>query len=279
MQDLIEQLDAELRHAPDPTFDVPGTLASGRRAVRRRRLAVGAAGLAVAVVVGGTAALAFDGGGTASGRDRNTAGEPTPTPTATATAPADTWADDELLRVGGNGAIEVNPDADVLERGESTTADGAVHETFHLGLDGREFYALAGDAGYSSTPLPAQGLTLEEWARQQLTLDQDGGEDDRAWVEIDAGSRVSALPGVELVAWRPDPGLGDNFAAPGEPTAVAHVVRDGFTYFLAIRRAPDGTTEAIPYRKDATITTLDAFVAYARDQYATNEQGGSEGLR
>lgn len=276
MQDLIERLDAELTHAPEPTFDVPGTLTAGRRAVRRRRLVVGAAGLAAAVVVGGTAALALDGGGTSSGRDGNVAGTPTPT---ASTAPADAWADDELLRVGGNGAIEVNPDADVIERGESTTADGVPHEIFHLGLDGREFYAVAGDSGYSSVPLPAQGLTLEEWARQQLTLDQDGGEPDQAWVSIDGQSRVSALPGVELVAWRPDPGLGDNFAAPGEPTAVAHVVRDGFTYFLAVRRAPGGATEAIPYRRDDRITTLDAFLSFARDQYATNEQGGSEGLR
>lgn len=278
MQDLIERLDAELSHAPDPTFDVPGTLASGRRAVRRRRLAVGAAGIAAAVVVGGTAALAFDGGGASAGRDGNVA--EAPTTTAPTTAPTDdAWLDDELLRVGGNSRVTVNPDADVIERADFTTADGAVREIFHLGLGGREYYAVAGDAGYSSTPLPAQGLTLREWAEQELTLDRDGGENDRSWVTLDAASKVTAEPGVEVVAWRPDPGLGDNFAAPGEPTAVAEVVRDGFTYFLAVRRSPDGATEAIPYRKDATVATLDAFVSWARDQYATNDEGGSEGLR
>lgn len=277
MQDLIERLDAELSHAPDPTFDVPATLASGRRAVRRRRLAVGAAGLAVAVVVGGTAALALDGGGPSSGRDGNVAGTPTPT---ASTAPADAWADDELLRVGGNGAIEVNPDADVIERANFTASDGITREVFHLELGDREYYALAGDSGYSSVPLPAQGLSLREWAEQILTLgDEDDAGSEQSWVSIDERSRVTPEPGVELVAWRPDPGLGDNFAAPGEPTAVAHVVRDGFTYFLAVRRAPGGATEAIPYRKDDRITTLDAFLSFARDQYATNEQGGSEGLR
>lgn len=289
MQDLIERLDAELTRAPDPTFDIPGTLVSGRRAVRRRRLAVGAAGLAAVVVVGGTAALAFDGGGTTSGRDGNVAD--TPTPTATASASASTsegdaaeevpggWDPDVLLLVLDDGTITVNPDAEVIERGDFTATNGKTGEVFRLSLGDREYYAVADRAGYSSTPVPAQGLTLREWAEQTLTLDEDNGASDRSWVTIDAQSNLKAKPGVEVFVWRPDPGLGDNFAAPGVPTAVAQVVRDGFVFFLAVRQAPDGSTEAISYRKDDAVTTLDEFLAYARDQYATNEQGGSEGLR
>lgn len=286
MQDLVERLDAELDRAPDPTFDIPGTLASGRRAVRRRRLAVGAAGLAAAVVVGGTAALALDGGGTSAGRDGNEAGTPTPTATATSIttegapeATAGGWDADELLLVREDGTIAVNPDADVIERGAFTATNGKVAEVFHLGLGGREFYAVADRSGYTSVPLPAQGLALREWAQQQLTLDEDDGASDRSWVSIDDRSRVTAMPGVELVVSRPDPGLGDGFAGPGEPTAVAEVVRDGFTFFLAIRRLPDGAAEAIAYRKDDRITTLDAFLSYARDQYATDDEGSSEGMR
>lgn len=283
MQDLIERLDAELTRAPDPTFDIPGTLVSGRRAVRRRRLAVGAAGLAAAVVVGGTAALAFDDGDTRSGRDGNVAG--TPTPTATASPAGSTeetpggWEEGVLLLVLDDGSITVNPDAEVIERGDFTATNGKRGEIFRIRLADREYYAVADRAGYSSTPLPAQGLTLREWAEQMLTLDEDNGASDRSWVTIDAQSDVKAKPGVEVFVWRPDPGLGENFAAPGVPTAVAEVVRDGFTFFLAIRQAPDGATEAIPYRKDDAVSTLDEFLTYARGQYATNDQGGSEGLR
>ncbi|NHA01454.1 hypothetical protein G5V59_20995 [Nocardioides sp. W3-2-3] len=98
-------------------------------------------------------------------------------------------------------------------------------------------------------------------------------------MRINGRSQVRPEPGVEIVASRPDPGLGDRFAPAGRPTAVVEVVRDGETWFLAVRRIPGGGTEAIPYRKDATVPTLSAFLAYARTQYAPNESGGSEGLR
>lgn len=284
MQDLVERLDAELSRAPDPTFDIPGTLASGRRAVRRRRLAVGAAGLAVAVVVGGAAALLLDGGGTSSGRDGNVAGTPTGTPSATVTSDDATAAGDGQvvpLYIGLDGVVEVPEGADVIERARFTATTGAEAEIFHVGLGGSEYYAYAttSDSSVGWTRLPAQGLTLREWVEQQLTLGADDGSADRAWVRLDDRWRVRGLPGVQVLEQVSDPGLGDGFAAAGEPTAVAEVVRDGYTYFLAVRRLPDGTTEAIPYRRDDRITTLDAFLSYARDQYATNEQGGSEGLR
>ncbi|HVK27510.1 MAG TPA: hypothetical protein VM575_04165 [Nocardioides sp.] len=284
MQDLIERLDAELSQAPDPAFDIPGTLVSGRRAVRRRRLVVGAAGLAVAVVVGGTAALAFDDGGTSRGRDGHTAGEPTRSPSATATSdggPPRGEGQVVPLYIGLDGAVKVPEGADVVERAHFTASTGAEAEIVHVGLDGEEYYALAAtaDSSVSWTPLPAQGLTLREWAEQQLTVGEDDGAADRAWVRLDERWRVRGLPGVRVVEQIADPGLGENFAPAGEPTVVAEVVRDGYTYFLAVRKAPDGGTEAIPYRKDDRITTLDAFLSYARDKYATNEQGGSEGLR
>ena len=53
MQEIKERLDAELAAPPAPTFDVAATLGAGRRAVRRRRLAVGGAVLGLALVAGG----------------------------------------------------------------------------------------------------------------------------------------------------------------------------------------------------------------------------------
>lgn len=289
MQDLIERLDAELGQAPDPGFDIAGTLLSGRRAVRRRRLAVGAAGLAVAVVVGGTAALALDGGGTRAGRDGGVAGNPTGTPSTSPGAvvtgdvdvPGDLSGTEVPLVIDMDGRVDVPEGADVIQRAHFTATNGAEAEIFHVGIAGREYYAYAAtaDSALGWTPVPAQGLTLREWAEQQLTLHEDGGAEDRSWVRLDDRTRVRPMPGVQVREQWADPGLGENFAAPGEPTAVAEVVRDGFTYFLAVRRSPDGATEAIPYRKDDRITTLEAFLSYARDQYATNDQGGSEGPR
>lgn len=283
MQDIIERLDAELRAAPAAGFEIDRTVRAGRSAVRRRRVAAGSATLAVALAVGGLAWTLAPGGDAGAERPP-VATDPTPTTNASTAPPtpaAPAWAEDELLRVDAEGAVELNPDADVVERADLTAADGTVHEIFQLGLGGQEYYALVDGTGFSTQPLPAQGLTLREWARQLLDLgrEESGSSADLAWVTIDARSRVRPQRGVELVTSRPDPGLGDSFAAAGEPTAVAEVVRDGVTYFLAVRRTADGDTEAIPYRKDATVPTLAAFLSYAREQYATNDAGGSEGLR
>ncbi|MCR1784860.1 hypothetical protein KVF89_20120 [Nocardioides carbamazepini] len=56
MQDIIDRLQAELgeRRTPPPAFEIGTTIGAGRRAVRRRRLAVTTAGLALALVAGGT---------------------------------------------------------------------------------------------------------------------------------------------------------------------------------------------------------------------------------
>ncbi|GAA1504971.1 hypothetical protein [Nocardioides humi] len=65
MQDIIDRLEAELGGPPPaPTFDVGTTIATGRRAVRRRRLAAAGATLALALVAGGAgwaATTRFDG--------------------------------------------------------------------------------------------------------------------------------------------------------------------------------------------------------------------------
>ncbi|MEV4999920.1 hypothetical protein [Nocardioides sp. LML1-1-1.1] len=281
MQDIIERLDAELRTVPAAGFEIEQAVRTGRTAVRRRRVALGGAGLAAVLAVGGLAWAVGPGSGPDGGPDGGTdrtpvAGSPTPTP-----APApEPWEKAELIRVDAEGTITLNPAAAVLEQTRVTDPEGTVHRAFELRLDGQDYYAVADDAGYASQPLPAQGLTLREWAQQLLTLGtSESGSSDEAWVRINERSRVRPEPGVEIVASRPDPGLGDRFAPAGQPTAVAEVVRDGVTWFLAVRRLPGGATEAIPYRKDATVPTLSAFVAYARTQYAPNESGGSEGLR
>lgn len=278
MQDLTERLDAELTRAPDPTFDVPDLLVPGRRAVRRRRLAVGAAGLAAAVVVGGTAALTAGSGDPHAGRDQDVAGRPDASPSATTT---DQAGEVVPLDIHLDGSVEPARGAKVLERSPFTASGGQVAEVFHLALDGQEYYAYGETADNSIgwTPVPAQGLSLDEWAEQQLTLGNASDTDDRSWVSFDDRSRLHPKAGVEIREQLAEPGFGDRFASPGEFTAAAEVRRSDATWFLAVRQTPDGTTEAIPYRKDERIATLEQFIGYARDKYATDEQGGSEGLR
>lgn len=281
MQDVIDRLDAELRRSPDPTFDLPGTLASGRRALRRRRIAAGTAALAIAVAVGG-ALWAVAPGGDGSSRGRVAVDPPssaTPTPTTDA---GTGWGPEEVLRLDDGGRVSLNPAAEVID--SESFIDGG--EAYHVVLGDDEYYALASvDDSISTQRLPAQGMGLVEWANAQSTLGSGdggafgaGGADGTGWVTIDASSRLSPARGVRIVEQRPDPALGDDFAAPGDPTAVAEVVVDQATYFLAVRSI-DGTTDTVPYRRDDVVTTLDAFVSFARGRYAGGDGSGSEGLR
>lgn len=277
MQDVLERLDAELRHSPEPTFDIATTLVAGRRAVRRRRLAAGAAGLAAAVALGGAAWALTPGDDAADGRGGNVAGDPGTSAAASPAPQPEPWGPDELLRVEIDGRVSVNPEAEVLEQRDFTASNGVQADLYVLAYGADEFYAVVEDTSISSRRLPAQGMSAEEWAEEQLTL-RDGAPD-TPWVTIDDRSRLTPEPGVSIVEQRPDPDLGANFSAPGLPTAVAEVERDGVTYFLAVRSFSGRETETITYRRDDTVPTLDAFVAYAQAQYAESPGGGSEGLR
>jgi hypothetical protein len=282
MQDVVDRLDVELRRTPDPTFDVLGTVAGGRRVLRRRRLATGAAALAVAAVIGGAAWATGSGGSEARGR---VAVEPTadPVPTAASTSsPADVEAfgQKDVLIMADDGTSTLNPDAEVIEQAPF----GAGGEMIHVSLGGEEYYVLTmADGSTSTQQLPAQGLTLREWAARNSG---GGSIADEDWVEFDVGSHVVArLDGVTVVRQLPDPDLGENFAGPGEPTALAEVVLDGATYFLAVRAIDGGPAEGIFYRRDGDIATLEQFRTFAIAQYAgdgpdgPDGSGGSEGLR
>lgn len=278
MQDIIERLDRELSAAPATGVDIGLSVAAGRRALRRRRITTGAGVLAAFVVIGGAAALVVGGDDPRTGQDVTQQPPTSPTATATTTDPADGVVP---VDVHLDGSVEPAPGAQVLERAQFTASGGQVAEVFHLRLDGREYYAYGETADNSVgwAPLPVEGLSLDEWAEQQLTRGDASATGDRSWVSFDDRSRLHPKAGVEIGEQRADPGFGERFAAPGEFTAAAEVRRSDATWFLAVRQTPDGATEAIPYRKDDRITTLDAFISYARDQYATNDQGGSEGLR
>ena len=119
MQDILDRLDAELATAPAPTFDLSATIASGRRAVRRRRLAVSGAGVAAALVVAGTAWLVVPGGGDIGGRDGEVAGDPTSSPAAPMTTvppDVDDLSPRDVVLTADDGTLTLNPAAEVIER-------------------------------------------------------------------------------------------------------------------------------------------------------------------
>lgn len=282
MPDIADQIDAAIGAAPPDAPGLDPTLVLGRRALLRRRLTYGVGAAATALVVGGTAWAVAPGGGSDAKDD---------TPfTGTSDSPnaAEPWAVDEFVRVAADGTITVNPGAEVLERREIADQDAVA---FHLRVPwrgGEEHYLVAqpetGLETSRSVPAGTQGLNLVEWATEQL----DEGAvlpPDYMWVRFDEGSHLVALhEGVRIVEQIADPGLGENFARPDAPTAVAEVVFEEKTYFLAVRpidgqKEVRGQSEAIPYRADKRITTLQEFLDYARQQYATNDQGGSEGMR
>lgn len=276
MQDMIDRLARELAQAPEPGFDIASTVASGRKAVRRRRIAAGGAVLAAALVVCGTAWLVVPGD---DGRSESSsvAVEPTPTPTPTATSGAGPEEEAEPVVTGTAGEPAINPAAEVIERDAFTASDGQEAEIYHVRLRAAEYYVYLQPDGASSYPLPAQGLTLREWAEVQLVGPDI--EDDQ-WLRFDRGSHVTpVLFALEIVKQVPDPGLGANFAPAGTPTALVEARLDGATFYLAVRSIGGGKAEAISYRRDDQITTLQQFRTHAQNQYAENESGGSEGLR
>lgn len=280
MQDMIDRLAKELAHAPEPGFDIASTVASGRKAVRRRRIAAGAVVLATALVVGGTAWLVAPGNDDKSDSSQ-VAVEPDATPTASTTVPANVPTEEiEPVVTGTDGEPVVNPAAEVIEQASFTASNGETAEIFHLRLEGEEYYVYLRPQEASSVPLPVQGLTLREWADRQISGAASGQIADDDWVRFGDGSYLTTvLDGLEIVDQLPDPGLGDNFARPGEPTALAEVLLDGTTYFLAVRPGTGNRAEAIAYRRDDQITTLQQFRTHVRHLYSENESGGSEGLR
>jgi hypothetical protein len=232
--------------------------------------------LATALVVGGTAWLVAPGNDDQPDSSQ-VAVEPKATPTPTQTMSAGLEEEAEPVVTGTAGEPAINPAAAVIEQDSFTASNGKQAKIYHLRLHGTEYYVYLQPDSASSFPLPAQGLTLREWAEVQLVGPDI--EDDQ-WLRFDRGSHVTpVLFGLEIVKQVQNPGLGENFAPAGTPTALVEARLDGVTFFLAVRSIDGQRAEAISYRRDDRITTLQQFRTFALNQYAENESGGSEGLR
>lgn len=287
MPDIADQIEAALGATPPAPAGIDETLAAGRKAVRRRRLAYGVGAAATALVIGGTAwALSPGDGGERTGHP-GFSGEPSastrsdPSDPAT-TAPADAlpWHG-EAARVDRRGNLEVKPGWTVTEdlSTEDVTAvevsDGARRRWYLFG-DGVTFSPDGTAPGYDS---------FRAWVEVNIPILRDMANDEERstpaneWPGVPRddlvrwtadASTLEPLPGVELLDVRTPIDLGASFA-PAQETAVASVRVDGEQWYVAARE-PANDPAYLAVRGDQGGATLDAFVEMARARYA--EGGG-----
>jgi hypothetical protein len=253
-------------------------VATGRRRQRNRRLRYGAAGALVAAVAV-TVAVLPDGSGPRSTPDPTpVVQEPSPTPVVTATPEPTQKLSDVLVR--GQHAGYDAQGAVVLRRGwrivrEVPNPLHRVAPDASVGLvvtNGEETYwylldHTADGGGASWDPARVAHARFEQWLTDMVDL--QSGTEPAAYVTFAADGTLEPGVGVRILGQWPDPDV-PGFARPGEDSAVAKVLLDGRVSFVLARRSPGGPTDAIPVDVDVLPEpTLAAFLAYARDRYAS----------
>lgn len=301
--DLQDRLDRAVGAAP-PSTAADDPRVAGRRALRRRRAAV--AGTAVALVLAGSGALAV-GLGDEGGRAAQVAVDPgTPAP-STATSPPATAAppplpeiptirtqpmdpatadpadaastrltDDSWATFRADGALELVPDATVVQRIDDPVASDDRSVALELDRPGRtrSWYLLEWVPG--SYPLPTTtsveagtgGLTsLAAWV---ATVDDPVPPVDQGYgdpVTRAADGTLTAARGVRILQQQAGFDVGGAFAPAGD-TSAALVVRDGVRLFVLVR--PDdvvtvgqpvtGTTDLAGFRSWASRKVADGWL-------------------
>lgn len=278
MDTLKERLDGAFGDGP-PLPPVSVHVLAGRRALRRRRLASGAAAFTAAAVLGTTWYVASPGETNASDL---VAGTPTPsvTPSATADPSADAkpWPAGEVVRYT-DGELEIRPGVVVHQRirnpyhFEAPSLSDAVDLTWQgerqwLIIEKRpEPYGIS-----SSSSEPSAGWAgFADYVADQVDVNGKSGWPDT--FKLDAQGRVVPTALTRVVNRTDDPRLGPDFAAPGETTgaAVVSVVGEEGNYFV-VWRVIDGTLDVITTPPSFTVgATFQELLSLARAQYASGE--------
>ncbi|MFN8193030.1 MAG: hypothetical protein U0R80_01965 [Nocardioidaceae bacterium] len=270
--DLRELFESELGEGPAHR-PLDERLRAGRSAVRRRRLAEVGAGVTAVVIAG--VLLVGGPGRPNAGTDAPEVDEPS-TPAATQEA----WAEDELARFAG-GTWETRPGVEVVDR-----VDNPLHrrgressEGLAVVWKGEETWLLLdhtldrgrGEDSVTSFPARVAMPDLASWVDQQVALQHGDATD--LLVRFGDGETLEPVEGATILAQRPHPALPDNFAGPGDRTAVAKV-RLGDQVWFVLAREIGGQPDFIPTAASIAGPGIDDFLAYAEQQYA-----GGEGLR
>ncbi|MDZ5619909.1 hypothetical protein SFC88_03675 [Nocardioides sp. HM23] len=291
MPDIADQLDAAIGAAPTEAPGLASTLALGRRALRRRRLAYGVGAAATALVIGGTAwAVSPDDSSPNRSDDQGFVGEPSessasdsePEPPQDGARNAGMpWAGEDAARVR-SGQLDVRPGWQVVD---DLSAPGMVAVEVAKG-DRRQWFLFGDAMTIASLRAPALGYdSFEEWVDVNAPLLEDqrtngGTEKPGDWpgvprddlVVLEADDSLLPLDGVTIVEQRRRPDLGDSFATAGDTSAVALVEKDGEQWYVLARRGPDIPEQYIAVPRADGGEDLDAFLELARQRYA--EGGG-----
>lgn len=286
--DLSGRLDAAIGVAPT-AFGPDRTVAvvvAGRRARTRHRAVVGTAALGVVLLVGGGLALGAAGGDRAStgptvatdppASARRASTSPSPDPGQAAAEPG--LLPGERVALTLDGRLLVRPGVEVLQRVRDPL--GSTPPAHSLGLAVRDgdttyWYLLDSDGrtgtGSSSDEARRALPTLRDWLHDQAAV--RSGQPALALVRFTADGRLAPRDGVRLVQQRTGVRLGNDFAGPDDPTAVAEVHWRGATWFVAARRLPGSDPEYLPTAGSIAGPTLDDFLVYARARYSESGAG------
>ena len=283
MDTLQEKLDRSFGDGP-PLPPVAIHVVAGRRALRRRRVASGAAGLTAAAVLVTSWYLASPGNTTGSDR---LAGDPSPSATPSTSEPTEgpstdpagaAWPRGELIRYV-DGHLEVRPGVIVHEHirnpydFELPSLSDALDVTWRGQRQWLMIEKRPKPFGISSSSSePSNGwASFADYVAEQVDVNAGSG-----WPEtfrLDDRGQVVPTAGTRVIDRTDDPQLGPEFAAPGATTgaAVVSVSGDEGNYFV-VWRVIDGTLDVITTPPVFNVgATFDELLSSARAQYASGE--------
>ena len=283
MDTLQERLDRSFGEGP-PLPPVGVHVVAGRRALRRRRVRSGAAGLAAAAVLATGWYVVSPSSTTGSGE---LAGDPTPAATPSTSVPtegpstdpaATPWPRGELIRYV-EGELEIRPGVVVHQRirnpydFEPPSLSDALDVTWKgqrqwLMIEKRPMPL----GSSSSSSEPSNGwASFADYVADQVDVNAGSG-----WPEtfrLDGRGQVVPTAGTRVVDRTDDPQLGPDFAPPGATTGAAAVSVAGEegSYFV-VWRVIDGTLDVITTPPGFVGgATFEELLTEARARYASGE--------
>ncbi len=278
MDKLQEELDRSFGDGP-PLPPVDSQVVAGRRALVRRRVARGVAGLAAAAVLATSWYAASPSSPTGSDR---LAVDPTSsaTPSASeATEPTEApWPRGELIRYV-DGELEVRPGVIVHEhiRNPYGFEPPELSDALDVTWRGQRQWLMIEKRPMprgisSSSSAPSNGwASFADYVADQV--DADGGSGWPDTFQLDDRDQVVPTAGTRVFNRTDDPQLGPEFAPPGATTgaAVVSVAGEEGSYFV-VWRVIDGTLDVITTPPDDIVgATFEELLSGARASYASGE--------
>lgn len=268
--DLGRRIDRSFADGPDHR-PLEQRIRAGRRALLRRRLASGAATLAVLGAVGTAYAVLPTGSGVRTGEVAVDPSPPGPdlSPSSPDAKPG------ELPVYYLEDGLETGPGVVVHERIENPYGETAprMSDALDLTYEGqRQWVVIAGEPGsYGlAASVPSGDFAgFRDWVREQA---RENGVPTPHLLQLTFEGEVVPAAGAEIVQRTDDPRIGAGFAPPGAPQGAAVVVaRGGQDYFVVwrVRHLRLDTFVAPP--GDVVGATFGELLSYARGKYASGE--------